>query len=827
MTFFDCVQSAMDDPEVQASRERGERAQRMWREYADRYEGQGWSRENAEAMAAEDVKASFKKEAGDTRHVFLAKMANNRKLQRSVSAASTDDLYTLQTRSVERLDYEARGLVRRFNARLGEFLKEHHRDILGNVKKPAQMKNVVRELHGESTGDAAAKALADGIRDALEDMRIMFNEAGGTIGQLDTWGLPHSHDRRTVTKAGFDQWFGDVAATINWRQMEDHLTGRAFQSPDGPPPDIETQRRFLKEVYDNIAYGKGSREAVYGRPEGAALYRRRSESRVLHFKSADDWIAYNKKYGTGDPFRSLMGHVHKMSRDIVAMRNFGPNPHLGVDYQRQLVTQRARAEGLPRTALKDYEGNGAHAARMMRVEQGGAQAETMMQHYVSTFFSSARHVMTAAFLDRAIIASVSDLNSMRLAASAVGMNPENVIKRHVDLLANGMTRDEALRAGWVADTLADPGAALARFQSEVAPAEIAERLSSASMRIQGLAAWTDYGKIAFQFEMAGHIASQAGKALDEVDQPLRGILQASGITDAEWRAFTAPETLFKAGNGATFASPAYWRDATTLPYDEAERIYFKFASVLEEQTEYAVPTQSLLARGAVDPAAYGIPPGSIGYEVLKSGLMFKSFAMTFTVNQIRRIAAQPTAGGRIAYGLNLAAGATIMGAVALQIGEVIKGNDPMDMSNPSFWGRATLKGGGFGIIGDIVSTGQASWGGGFPSYVAGPVPQAVGDVWNLTIKNAYEFAIGEETDFAKEMARFGKRYTPMGHTPLVGPAIDRLLWDQLQAYLDPASMAETQKAAQRTNNLYGTASWWMPGSPMPNRAPDLMNAFGQ
>lgn len=827
MSFFDCVDAAMGDEDVRASREMGEKAQKLWKEKSDEYERQGHDRQDAEYMAGEDVKAAFKKKAGEDRHVFLARIKNMRKLQRNVTAA--DNLAKMQTRSIEALDYKARGLTRYFNGRLGDLLKEHHRNLLGRVTKPAQMMNVVREMYGQGTGDIEAGNLARAIEEVFEEMRTMANEAGALIGKLDNYGVPQSHNRRAVTQAGFDTWASDVGPRIDWTRIEDRLTGKPFQKAGGPPPSAATQTAFLKEIYDNIAFGKDSRDAVYGKAQGSAMYRRHSESRVMHFKSADDWVGYNKRFGSGDPFSSIMSHVHRMSRDIVAMQEFGPNPGLGVDYQSQLVNKTAREQGLKRSIMDDYEGNGKHAVRMMRVQQGGAQAETMMQDAVSTFFSTARHVMTSAFLDRAILASISDTNTMRLAASAVGMNPANVMRTHIDLMANGMKRDEALRAGWIADTLADPGAALARFQSEVPPAEVAERLSSASMRVQGLSGWTDQARIAFQFEMAGHIASFAGRNLKDVDDPLRGMMVKAGITQDDWARFTDPAMLYKAANGATFASPHYWRSGTDLSNDQANDIFMKFQGLIEEQTEYAVPTQSLLARGMADPAAFDMPPGSIGYEIMKSGLSFKSFVMTYTVNQIRRIAAQPTIQSRIGYGLNLAAGATVMGAVALQLGELFKGNDPMNMNpmdHPTFWTKAAAKGGGFAIMGDIVATGQSTWGGGFSSYVAGPVPQAVGDVYDLTFKNAYEFATGQDTKIAKEITRFGKRYTPMGQTPLIGPAMDRLFWDELHKFLDPETAAQQRKSAQRTNNLNSTDGWWMPGSPTPDRAPNLANAFG-
>lgn len=820
MSFFDCVADAAD--EGSADRERAARAQQMWKDTSDRYERQGWSRENAEAMAGEDVKDAFRKEAGENRHVFQARIANMRKLQQGI--ASAPDLAKHQTATVESLDYKSRSLVRRFNSRLSAFLKEHHRDIAGRLTKPAQMKNIVRELHGEATGDEAAGALAKGIRKALEDMRLMFNEAGGIIGQLDNYGLPHSHSRRAVTKAGFDQWFQDIAPNLKWSQIEDHMTGKPFQPEGAPPPSMETQQRFLREIYDNLKYGKESQEAIYGRPTGSALYKRRAESRSLHFNSADQWIEYNTKYGSGDPFKSLMGHVHKMSRDIVAMREFGPNPGMGIEYQEQLAMKRARKEGLNAGKVSS---NGKFARRMFRVESGGGQAETLFQDYVSTFLSSTRHVLTSAFLDRAIIASLSDTNTVRLAAQQMGMNPGNVLSRHVKMMSDSMTKDDALRAGWVADTLADPGIALARFQSEVPPGEVAERLSSASMRIQGLSGWTDAGRIAFQMEMAGLMAANAGRALSDVDAPLKKALRDVGVTDDDWAQFTRAEHMFTAGNGATFASPIYWREATDLPYDQAEDIFFKIQGMIEEQTEFAVPTQSLLARGMVDPSAYDIPPGTLPYEIVKSGLMFKSFAMTFTVNQWRRTMAQPSLAGKIGYAANLVGGATALGAVSLQLAEIIKGNDPQDMTNPMFWARAGLKGGGFAVVGDIVSAGQSSWGGGFGSYVAGPMPQVAQDAWNLTIKNAWQFAMGADTNLPKELSTAIKRYTPMAQTPAIGPAFDRLVADQLHSFLDPDAERDFRKKATAQKNAYSNGSWWMPGSPLPDRAPNLMNALGR
>ena len=303
------------------------------------------------------------------------------------------------------------------------------------------------------------------------------------------------------------------------------------------------------------------------------------------------------------------------------------------------------------------------------------------------------------------------------------------------------------------------------------------------------------------------MAAQVDRPLSRLEPQLGELLQKWGVTESEWDAFRKPENLFRAQNGATFAMPLHFRNATNLDPEIADGIFFKMQGAAEEFLELAVPTQSLLARGWVAPAAYTLPPGSPAFELIKSGLAFKSFTMTFTVNQIRQIKARPTLGAKVMYGLDLAAGATLMGALAIQANELLMGRDPQDMTDPMFWARSVAKGGGFGIVGDIVSTGQASWGGGFASYVAGPVPQMMNDVWGVTLGPAmtalYQAATGEEidTNFISNLARFGKRYTPMGQTPVIGPALDRLFWDQLQIALDPESAEALAQQAQKRDNL--------------------------
>ncbi len=206
----------------------------------------------------------------------------------------------------------------------------------------------------------------------------------------------------------------------------------------------------------------------------------------------------------------------------------------------------------------------------------------------------------------------------------------------------------------------------------------------------------------------------------------------------------------------------------------------------------------------------------MGYEILKSGMMFKSFPMTYTVNQFRRIMAMPTVAGRVMYFVDLAAGATVMGAVALQLAEVVNGNDPQDMTNGAFWASAAVRGGVFGIAGDVAGATQSPFGG-LGTYTAGPGIALMQDLARLVTSGS---------DFPTETVKLANRYMPGGDLPALGVALDRLFFDRLQLMLDPESINAMHRVARQRSNGRASEAYWLPGEALPSRMPDLKAAIG-
>lgn len=859
MSFFDCVNDAIDEGSL--DRDRGHRAQGMWKERVKKYEAEGYTTDKANALAAEDVIAYFDREAAMSRHANIASMANQMRQSKAVEALTDDLLARDAVQAVEIMEYRTRGLKRRFDDKIGAYLKQNHRDIWGRNKDPINQMNVVKEMRGESTGDNVAYAYAQAVHHALEDMRLQANAAGASIRKLENY-YPQGHDRTTIIKAGidryaaargmgktrakmtlwkepnrqqlfqnsFDQWFDDIAEDMDWTKIEDRQTGQMMQAENGTPPTLEDQQRVLRAVFDSIVYGDAVKEGV----QGSALYKALSQERILHFKTTDGFVKYNKKYGSGDPHKTLISHVHLMAKDIVAMRDFGPNPNMGIQFRGRKLAEEAKKRGMDPSSV---EANVAHAERMMRVHRGPAMPSGYFQTLSANFFSTTRQALTSAFLDRAVIASISDLNSAKVASQAIGGSRDGPFQTYIRSIANmakegSLTTDEMRQWHWIADTMADPGVQVARFNSEMPAAEWVERLSSGVMRAQGLSQHTDAGRFAMHQAVSGQFAQNIGKSLNDMDPGLLAIMREHGITDEEWAKFSNGQGVFEAENGAKFLNPLYWREATDLPAKEADDLFLKFQGVAEDVIEVGVPTQSLYMRGWIDPVAWEMTPGSPLFEVAKSGGMFKSFVMAFTYNQYRSVRRMPAESNPWLWAAESVAGATIMGATALQITELLKGNDPLSMDNAGFWGEAALKGGGFAIVGDLIAQGETNWGGGFGSYVAGPIPQAIDDAWDLTVGNLIELGAavmtGEDvnTKFPKELKRAFDRYTPAKDLPMFGIAFDRLVADQIYSALDPEGRDALLSKAQKRENRDGNGSFWMPGSPLPDRSPDLTGLIG-
>ncbi len=93
------------------------------------------------------------------------------------------------------------------------------------------------------------------------------------------------------------------------------------------------------------------------------------------------------------------------------------------------------------------------------------------------------------------------------------------------------------------------------------------------------------------------------------------------------------------------------------------------------------------------------------------------------------------------YAAWLFIGTTVLSALGEQLSQIGEGRDPLDMSDPKFWAKSAMRGGGVGLIGDFLFADQNRYGGGIVASLARagdrqsapqgcrPYPAGTGRVW--------------------------------------------------------------------------------------------------
>ncbi|HGK4128387.1 TPA: hypothetical protein ACJ2PN_005588, partial [Klebsiella pneumoniae] len=170
------------------------------------------------------------------------------------------------------------------------------------------------------------------------------------------------------------------------------------------------------------------------------------------------------------------------------------------------------------------------------------------------------------------------------------------------------------------------------------------------------------------------------------------------------------------------------------------------------------------------------------------------------------------------------AGTTLGGAMAIQVNHLISGEDPDDMTKSSFWLRALVKGGSFGIYGDFMLADQTKYGSSIAATIGGPALGLAEGVAKLAVVNTQKLAKGEDTTYAADAIRVGKMVTPFANLWYTKAVFNHLILQQAQEMASPGYNAKLRQNMERN---YDTKYWWKPGATEPSRGPDLERAVGK
>ncbi len=712
------------------------------------------------------------------------------------------------------VEYRERVVLGTLHGFLDEALAAFRSKAAGLLQDRAGPRAMVRELFGQDSGNTVAKTAAKAWLAMAEYARRRFNAAGGDIGRLDDWRFPQTHDRRRVKRMGKDAWVEFAFPKMDRSRMLDPETGLAL--------DDRQLVELLGNAWETISSGglnKLDPKTGAGRGRGK-LANRRMDQRILHFKDADSWLAYNDHLGAGDLYGAMTGHMDAMSREIALLEVLGPNPDLTA---RALIDQA--------TAWAKIDGGAAANANLpilrwtWNAVSGKAGAIEGWEGLAKAA-GGVRNLITAARLGSAMLSAPTDVQFVRQTAAWNGLSATKVIAKATKLMAPGSAADRkiAVRLGLIADAWTSRGSASKRFQDELFGQGWSARLADSVLRASGLSHWTQSMRWAFGMEFLGALADARHLSFRELlDEPERATLaramQRYGIDDAAWDAARQHGLLDL--DGAEFLAPE--RLAEAGHRDAGERL----AEMVLTETDFAVPMPDARVRGML---TGGGGRGTLAGELGRSTVMYKSFSVTvLTTHALRGFAAPGISkGGRAAYIGGMLIGLTLIGALSLQLKQISDGKDPRGMDDQQFWWRAFLQSGGLGIFGDVVD--QASQGLTRPETIAsaigGPLAGLGVDAMRV-VSPGWRRIVGDgEQNLEGALVAFASRYAPGSSLWYLKLAFDRMIVSQLRQMADPKAWRSYQRMEKRAREDFGQRYWWRPGKADPDRLPDFGVALG-
>lgn len=690
--------------------------------------------------------------------------------------------------------------------------------FFGLIESTEGVNNLVRELHGQKSGDADAAAGAKTFHEIAETLRVRFNSGGGDIGQLEDWGMPHHHSQSRVAKAGRDAWVEEAMPLLNRRK---------YVNPDGSRMDEGQLRDFLGNAWESIATG-GVNKLDPGRAMGNGMRANRgNETRQIHFKDGDAYLAYQEKFGERSMYEVLTSHISSVAKDIALVETFGPNPDLAF----KLFSDRAVKE----QTLREPTKVGQAQKRAIKSEDlynlTAGKTLPVASQWLADTFDTLRSWMVASRLGSAVITSMSDEATMRLSARANNLPQLRLFANELATLnpANQVEKRMALRAGLAMNTLLS---SLNRFGNDSLTSSAVGKLAGATMRASGLNALTEARKRAYGVTFMGALGgiTKDHAKLADIDAADHRILLSKGITDADFEVWKRAGLDDWGGGNDTMLTPdAVYRipddqlEDLGNPRQLKEQAATRLLGLVLEETDVAI-----IEPGAKERAMMmtGLQRGTWKGELTRSFFLFKSFPIAMITRHLARGWSMPTGTGKAAYLATLMASTTVMGMLSLQLNELLNGRDPRDM-NPleggkRNWMAAMLKGGSLGIYGDFLFSESSQYGRSPLASALGPVASFAEESLNLTQGNIMQMMQGKDSDFGAELVKFGKSNTPGANLWYAKAALDHLIFHRLQEYFSPGYLRKMRRRAQKE---FGQDYYWEPGETTPDRAPDLKEAW--
>jgi hypothetical protein len=685
-------------------------------------------------------------------------------------------------------------------------LLQHIQPRLLGVGKGAFDDNIARELYElrkdgtpGKTGSVESAAIAKILHKYQELARLDQNRFGAFIRKMDGYIVSQSHDMFRILKAGREAWKARAKGLLDDRTYDNiGLTGNAVL--DAPKID-----KFLDRVYAELSTGifhKVDTEApLIGFKGPANLAKKVSQSRVLHFKDADAWIAYNDEFGTGSLFEAAASGLRHAALTTSLLERFGPNPRAMFD--RVLSDLRESSRDAPAHVRERLQSRWAE--NLFAVADGTVDIPSNVN--AAHIAGGVRTVQSMASLGGATLSSIGDVATAASELSYQGHNFAGALGGHLEsMLAQvsdgGQRRHAAALVGVGFESVIRDIAS--RITTADSGGRTLNKLTTLFFKLNLLQPFTSSGERAASEMMSHNLAVSKDLTFGQLPAPLRNVLGLYKIGAREWDAVRTHAVIDI--NGTAYVDPAYLRnmDGDTRIIDQMEtrvRAYFADRSHIAV-LQPGIREKAYTTQGAAAGTALG--------EATRFVMQFKQYGISFVQKVIGRYSQEdrfwsipgslfkmPAADA--AQFAQLIVTLTGLGYLAMAAKDLAKGRTPRDPTKPATIIAAMVQGGGGGIYGDFLLARTNRFGGGLLETAAGPTASDISDIGDVWYK-ARDYATGVSSDPPDvETWNLFKNNTPFLNLFYTRAALDYLILYHIQEALNPGSLRRMEQKLKKEN----------------------------
>lgn len=711
------------------------------------------------------------------------------------------------------IDTRTRTIARTSTIKLVDFYNEHGSKMLGLSQKTEQLPNIIRSMLGEAVDNKQASLFGSKVKEVFDDLHARFRAAGGSIGKITNY-FPQVHNPVKLKQSNMDVWINDLLPMLDREKMIDLDTGlpmsdeKLLAQMKGDYTAITTNG--LSDLVERMNAG------LVTKGVGVDVFKRKQQARFYQFKSADDFLMYNAKYGVGNEglFDAIGGHIQSMARDIALMEKLGPRPNAMSRYFSVLM----ESKGVGQNGRNFV--NGMYNVASGRLSDYGTLP--LLYRFVEGTKALGRFMLGAA-----TISALSDTVFIRTALKMKGIKQAKAMQNYFNGLnptskvnQRSMQRFTSVIEGLKGMTLEG-----ARYTDSLGydGGKIVQGIgftSSMIIRASGLSRLTDQGKMVTMAATMGEFAEHAinRTPYGKLNPEFRATLNEFNISPSDYSVITKATPFSADGIDGLFITGSDVLEVDGVDMADKLRIAANYDDMITAIGELAVNNPTLRTRAITTGAALApdsAKTGSTIRAVIGALMTFKGFPITVSTNFILPIARKAMSGKRsdIMGAIEVLGYTTVLGALSYQAKTLMRGEEARDMQDPKFWMAAAMQGGGAGIFGDFLFADYSRFNQSFAETLAGPVVGMYGDALRI-INGNYNRALdeGTESKFFADAWRFSNKYIPGATLWYARLPLERAFIDGVTSVLDEDFEKKIASKERQLMNKEDRGYWWRPNS---------------